>query len=492
MTLRKNISLSEEYLHKLEPLLEKHKGNLSATIREVIELADAALQDPDSVKRLISGLKKEQNLTSAALTWSLKNLSGRLPDEEIVDNILGKDIISVSSLKKFINELGGEIYWETSVEIESDDDIRPIKALITITGKNHDMNRFIAGIIAVFAMKQFNLGVLKIYGNNNSLNMEMVRGTREWISKNLTENLGYMDNAVSVMYSKPDFWNVLTKLYSKMDYNMVAISKHFFDGLLSGGKLPKMTSCFERYYGAHIGSISHENFIKKLYPLYSSMGLIEMIDVDDKSIIIHHGLSESMGIKKLADIFVELLALNGQKFLPEVNENLIILKHVPDERKNSRTQGGINKINDSPADFDTDVLESLPVLIPFDEDIIKSLGFDFGKRMIQSYEKEKMIEKWDTKSFIEFLNYMVALHKLDINWETVNGDLISGRIITCPAKDKTGKADITRCTFIKGMFNGCIVFAFGELPGVIHESHTGEPGDENAGCKISISLVNEN
>ena len=58
MIIRKNISLNEEYLNKLEPLLKKHNGNLSSVMREIIDLADAAFQDPDSVKRLISGLKK--------------------------------------------------------------------------------------------------------------------------------------------------------------------------------------------------------------------------------------------------------------------------------------------------------------------------------------------------------------------------------------------------------------------------------------------------
>jgi len=33
MVLRKHIALEDEHLKKIEPLLEKHKGNLSAAIR---------------------------------------------------------------------------------------------------------------------------------------------------------------------------------------------------------------------------------------------------------------------------------------------------------------------------------------------------------------------------------------------------------------------------------------------------------------------------
>lgn len=162
MILRKNISLTEDYLKKLEPLMKKHKGNLSAVIREMIDLADAAFADPDSVKRLISGLKKEQNLTSSTLIWALKNLEGRLPDEETVHNIIGSEVSSISSLEKRLNEMGSEIYWDCSVKSSSDNDIKPNNATFIITGKNMDLNTYMAAVVAVFASKKHNLGVIKV------------------------------------------------------------------------------------------------------------------------------------------------------------------------------------------------------------------------------------------------------------------------------------------------------------------------------------------
>ena len=82
----------------------------------MIDLADLVFQDPDSVKRLISGLKKEHNLTSHVLSWALSNLSGKLPEEEMVHNIIG-NISSIPSLERRLNELGSEIYWCSSVKI---------------------------------------------------------------------------------------------------------------------------------------------------------------------------------------------------------------------------------------------------------------------------------------------------------------------------------------------------------------------------------------
>jgi len=142
MNIRKSISLDEEYLKKIEPLIQKHEGNLSAVIREIIDLADVAFKDPDSVKRLILGLKNKQRLTSSALIWALRNLAGRLPDEEIVLSIIGNNIYSISSLEDRLNELIEEIYWDSSIKISSDDDRLPENASFVITGKNHDMNQF--------------------------------------------------------------------------------------------------------------------------------------------------------------------------------------------------------------------------------------------------------------------------------------------------------------------------------------------------------------
>src|SRR3990172_7414719 len=128
MNLRKSISLDEEYLKKIEPLVQKHNGNLSAVIREIIDLAEIALKDPDSVKRVILGMRNKQSLTSSTLAWALKNLVGRQPDEEIVHNIIGNDIYSISFLEKRLNELMGEAYWDSSIRINSDDDRQPQSA----------------------------------------------------------------------------------------------------------------------------------------------------------------------------------------------------------------------------------------------------------------------------------------------------------------------------------------------------------------------------
>lgn len=42
--------MEDTYLQKLQPFLDKNNGNLSAAIRDAIELADAALKGHESVE----------------------------------------------------------------------------------------------------------------------------------------------------------------------------------------------------------------------------------------------------------------------------------------------------------------------------------------------------------------------------------------------------------------------------------------------------------
>lgn len=490
MIIRKNISLNEEYLKKLEPLLQKHNGNLSSVMREVIDLADAAFQDPDSVKRLISGLKKEQNLTSWTLFWSLKNLTGRLPDEEFVQNIIEDYISSISSLEKRLNELGGEIYWGSSVKISSDDDRLPKNVTFTITGKNPDMNRFLGAVAALFAAKKHNLGVSKVRSISNPFEMEMIRGENEWALKSVAENFGNMDIAFSELYRNPDFWNTTISLYEKMDYDMVAISRQFFDEILAGKTSPKTTTAIERFFGCHINQITLEDLIKKMKVLYPSMGIIEKIDTDKDSLIIHHGLTEPLAIKKIAAMFIELLKLNGQTYSSEVNENLIVLKRLPEVgRILIKLMEDLKLKEISLADYHKHLPKMLDVLkdMPFDEKLITSLGCRLGEIMIQKYGKDNAVEKWDAGTFVRYVQEMNAILKQDSKWDIISENVIQGKIFNCNMAKGDDKFDIADCTFIRGIIEGSILHAFGEQSERIHKRYSGASA-ENDFCEIYVAF----
>lgn len=487
MIIRKNISLNEEYLKKLEPLMQKHNGNLSAVIRDVIDLADVAFRDPDSVKKLIKGIKKEQNLTSATLNWALKNLAGRLPEEEVVHSIIGDNTTSFSSLEKRLNELGEEMYWNTSVKIKADDENLPNNIFLTIAGKNQDMSRFMASIIAIFAAKKYNFGVSKIRTLENSLEMEMKKSGNGWIPKSLVENFGYMDCAFSELHKKPHFWNTIINLYLNMDYDMVMMSRSLFNEILGGKTSLKATACFERFYGCPINQVSFDDFIKKMKMLYEPMGIIKNMELNKDSIVIHHGLTEPEAIKKLAALFVELIKLNGHTYRSDVGENLIILKPQPkvdaifvkilEELKN----------NNSPGNLHTNIVKILDVLksMSFNESFTKSQGVEIGKILIQLYEKNKAIDDWNANTFAEYMQEASAILKQDSKWEVIGENMIHGKISACPLARTNGDINITNCTFIEGLLDGWISHAFNERADRIYRERS---QINNKFCEIYVAV----
>ncbi len=471
MNLRKSISLNEEYLKKIEPLIQKHNGNLSAVIREIIDLADVAFKDPDSVKRLILGLKNKQSLTSSTLIWALKNLAGRLPDQEIVHTIIGNDITSISSLEKRLNELMGEVYWDSSIKISSDEDRLPEKISFTISGKNQDMNRFLAAVVAEFTSKKYNLGVLSIRNANSSLEMHMKRGEKEVVLKSISDSFGYMDNAFFELYKKPDFWNMILTLYSKMNYDMVAIPKQLFEEILGGRTPHKITTCIERFYGCPINQIPLEDLLKKIKDIYQYTGIIENVDIDKDSLIIHHTFTEPEAIKKVAYMFVELLRLSGHTYNSVTSRNLIVLKPIPRAGKILiKMIDELKTIEEPFENYHKDLLKMLDLLknMPTNDEIIKSLGCEFGKMMIQNYEKDKKIGVWDAETFVRCMKETGMILKQDSKWEIIGKNVIHGKIIACALVKDDAKINNLNCTFIKGMFDGWISHAFGEKIEIVH------------------------
>lgn len=488
MILRKNISLTEDYLKKLEPLMKKHNGNLSAVIREMIDLADAAFADPDSVKRLISGLKKEHNLTSSTLTWALKNLAGRLPDEETVHNIIGSEVSSISSLEKRLNEMGSEIYWDCSVKSSSDNDIKPNNANFIITGKNMDLNTYMAAVIAVFASKKYNLGVTKAKSVNNSIEMDMTAGEEEWSRKSMTAHFGHLEEAFLELYKKPDFWSIIISLYIKMNYDMVAISRQFFEETLAGRNSPRFTICIERFCDSPVNRIPPDELLKKIAVLYPRMGIIKNIDINKDSLIIHHGLSEPEAIKKLTDIFTELLNLNGRTYGATISENLIVMKLQPEVGKILTRMIEDLKHRESPlADYHTDLLKMLDMLrnVPSDEEFIRSFGSKFGKKMIENYEKDKKIGKWDAGSFLKYLQEAGTIIGQDSKWGSVSENVIRGEIKASSLVNGNGDNGATNGMFIKGIFSGWVSHAFGDPSKMVYKNQV---MSENTPLEVYIAI----
>lgn len=128
--IRKNVSMEDEYLQKLQPFLDKNNGNLSAAIRDAIELADAALQGHESVEDALESFTQSSTkypdirnsliesgecilISQLSFRWLIENTDGILVDDELVSEIFNPyKTKSVSDLLEYLNTRSRNMGWE--------------------------------------------------------------------------------------------------------------------------------------------------------------------------------------------------------------------------------------------------------------------------------------------------------------------------------------------------------------------------------------------
>lgn len=140
MVQRKHIALEPEHVSKLQPLIDKHHGNLSAAIREAIDLTEIALQYYDTMedaKSLITNLKEigedQVIIQTPVFHWLLKKDKGLIIDKQTLDYMIDPfSITTIPELQDYINNMCRDFGWNVDVMIDSDDNDNPTYATITL------------------------------------------------------------------------------------------------------------------------------------------------------------------------------------------------------------------------------------------------------------------------------------------------------------------------------------------------------------------------
>src|SRR5512145_3338034 len=121
--------MEDEYLQKLQPFLAKNNGNLSAAIRDAIELADAALKGHESVEDALEhfteGSTKYPEIRNSLIEsgecllvsqlsfrWLIENTDGILVDDELVNELFNPyKIKNLSDLLDYLNKRSQKLGW---------------------------------------------------------------------------------------------------------------------------------------------------------------------------------------------------------------------------------------------------------------------------------------------------------------------------------------------------------------------------------------------
>jgi len=202
-------------MKKIGRIAEKHEGNLSAAMREIIEFVDFMLRKFGSFEeaKKIEQRAKGVCLPCGMLNWFLTYTSECLPDEDTAGCI--EEICAIGSVSD-LAEIAG-IGLPVDIEVDADDDRNPSAVTIRLTGER-TYTEFVAKIIACFLAENRGLAVEDVLRHTAFTTLKMKReeegereseGNYKKVRDSLIKHFGERHIMVQEILNKPRFWNAM-------------------------------------------------------------------------------------------------------------------------------------------------------------------------------------------------------------------------------------------------------------------------------------------
>lgn len=338
MLIRKNISLDEKYLKKLQPLLEKNEGNLSAAIRDTIDLTDTALKNHENIEksmeilttRKTTSTKLEELIESGeniivnhlTLRWLLDNSKGRIIDDELVNELINPFAIqTMSELDEYLNNLSQDFEWKIEVSIFCMDQINPETATIVFSNGDSNLREFFAEHVALFVAQWKQLDIDDLYKRSKSIRIDFKRTDQpEDIPPGIKKHFGNLDVVCKEIDQNPAFWSKLVTAYKAAGYNMVTIPKNQFEDF-AAGEVADAVGIFEALTKKPIKEIPLPELLSLFKNVFPVLQIVDSVEIqtepENESIKIHHNYRNEKAISKMIQYFSKIFEANGHEF--EVN-----------------------------------------------------------------------------------------------------------------------------------------------------------------------------
>jgi hypothetical protein len=359
--IRKNVSLDETHLQKLQPLLEKHKGNLSAAVREIIDLASPDLENrgtPEEIaeklrkERIFSG-KKEELLSSEEsvtmnqqmMTWLVRSCAGKLIDEDVVHGLINPYIITtLSELEEHLNCSSKRMGWKIEVSGPRSEGSEDWPLIMDFTGGDRDFREFLVEAVCIFLSRWMNLDVEALYRKSNSITVYLknfVRHDPEEVTPGVRKYFGCRDLLYREIEKKPEFWVSLAELYQRFNYRRVNLDKDLFKSLMVG-EVPDITKYFEIKAGCSLREIPLSELLKLFKYLVMTSQLVNDVEIctekGKERMKIRHDYSDEKVIAKMIQVFSGVFEAGWHKFSLNSVSELLIFDFSPPEVLNGETE----------------------------------------------------------------------------------------------------------------------------------------------------------
>ncbi|RLG24059.1 hypothetical protein DRN77_03175 [Methanosarcinales archaeon] len=460
MVLRKHIALEDEHLKKLEPLLEKHKGNLSAAIRDAIDLTDVALQYYGSVKdatyliATLREIREDQAIVPKPIfDYLLSQTKDLVIEKDVLDHVFDPSVITtISEFEEAMRNLCTGLYWDAMISINPDEDQRPSTVHVEIKGVGYDKRMFLAGIIGSYLTSSA-LGITSMHSHLDMLAIDFERRTSSDVAYNdLLKNIGTMQTAVKELNAKPEFWRSLIHEYSAANYEIVALHRKFYEELLIG-KIPRAIMTSECLCEKLSEDVPMQEVLLDLKRVAETSRIVNRMDIDGEDITIHHGYRNMRAVEQLKNIILCMLESAGLDYDHQLTSNVITLKHRPEVEAKIRElleYVGVKDIFDEPLREFSLFLKERGINA---DRHTRVFGRRIGRRVVHNYEKQYG-EAWTADKFRDALAGIDKIPGRESKWDAM-GSTVHYTVLKCPLAD-----NVEACHVCRGIFRGAMHCAF--------------------------------
>ena len=360
MLIRKNISLDDKYLKKLQPLLDANDGNLSAAVRDTIEIADTALTYHKSIDEAINFLKENpakeelsdtikngENviINNTMLDWLFRYTKGRLTDEELVNELINPfEISDMRELEDYLNRISRNYQWTIRTSIKCEDIHNPESALILLSNATINSREFFAQLIAHFLARWKQLDVEHIFRRANSTQISFKKNLSVSLNETMPgirKHFGYLDIVCRELDDNTEFWVQLMYTYNVERYNLVTLHRSQFE-TFAAGEVPNPTKILERLCKQSISEMSLPDLLVYFRKMYLATQLAKNIEIclepGKESVTIYHDFKNEKVIQNLVEYFSNIFRENRTPFVTSSYSSMIVFSFYKEHEFEDRSE----------------------------------------------------------------------------------------------------------------------------------------------------------
>ncbi|MHC1567723.1 MAG: hypothetical protein ACXQTD_08510 [Candidatus Syntropharchaeia archaeon] len=320
MFIRKNISLKEEDIKKIEPLLEMHEGNFSAALREAINFTNFMIEKYGSLERAkeMKGFEREKYIEEghgvilpfSLLRWLLNNSRGFVPDLEVVDESIDiRKSLSFEGVMGVINERYKMLGFPVTISM----DYRDEKVHLKIKGLDSVFNEFSAVIESLYLLEQ-SFKIESCKKTSTSINIVYGRSdNKEQSYKQIINHFGYNQAIFKALSEKSEFWRHVIASYELLNYNLICIPKNIFEHLVTDSGYFGGIEFFELKSEKYFKDIPWDDFLVLFKRALMNAGIVDRVEYDEEKIMIYHCYGEEVS-KRIEKWITRVLEATGKKF----------------------------------------------------------------------------------------------------------------------------------------------------------------------------------